>query len=127
MSQFVQLTSEDCKYLLELIQEMDSETKFTERQRGYTVPKLKKILQDPRSVKLAYQDVDYLLDLIEDDDLAESSQQKELTRSVLLDIQALQQMRFEETRDIEQQRELRRSKRMGTSGLQEHFERTTAV
>lgn len=125
MSQFVQLTSEDCKYLLELIAEMDSSTKYTERQRSYTVPKLEKILKDPRSVKLAYQDVDYLLDLIEDDDLEESASQRELTRSVLLDIQSLQQMRFEETKDIEQQRELRRAKRNPSSALSEHFERTT--
>lgn len=125
MSQFVQLTSEDCKYLLELIQEMDSSTKYTERQRSYTVPKLEKILKDPRSVKLAYQDVDYLLDLIEDDDLEESADRREQTRSVLLDIQALQQMRFEETKDIEQQRELRRAKRNPQGALSEHFERTT--
>lgn len=126
MSQFVQLTSQDCQYLLELIEDMDSGTKYTERQRGYTVPKLKKILQDPRSSKLAYQDVEYLLDLIEDDDLPEYEQQREMTRGILLDIQNLQQSRFEETRDVENQREARRAKRNPSQRLQEHFARTSA-
>jgi|SRR5215471_14332544 len=121
---FVQLTPESCTYLLELIAEMDSETSYTERQRAYTVPKLQKILQDPGSAKLAFQDVEYLLDLIEDDDLEETSGLKEDARSILLDIQNLQQSRFDEMKSIESQREARRSKRNPCKGLQEHFAHT---
>jgi hypothetical protein len=127
MAKFVQLNTEDCTYLLDLIESMDSQTPYTQRQREYTIPKLKKILQDPRSSKLAYQDVDYLLDLLEDDELEETEQQREMTRVTLIDIQNLQQSRFEETQDIEQQREQRRAKRSGFSlNLQKHFARTTS-
>lgn len=111
MPQFVQLSKEDCAYLLELIQDMDSDTKYTERQRAYTVPKLLKIAEDPRSARLAYQDVEYLLDLMDDDDLAESEQQREMTRAQVLEIHSLMNMRFEETRDIETQREMRKARR----------------
>lgn len=121
---FVQLTSENCKYLLNLIDEMDSETSYTERQRAYTVPKLKRILEDPSATKLAFQDVEYLLDLIEDDDLEESVEEKENARASLLDIQSLQQNRFDEMKNIEQQREARRSRRNPSKSLQEHFAHT---
>ncbi len=111
MALFVQLSSSECNYLLELIKDMDSETKYTERQRGYTVPKLLKILEDPRSAKLAYQDTEYLLDLIEDDELEDTTALRESARETLLEIQSLQHARFSETQDIDIQRELRRSKR----------------
>lgn len=113
---FVQLSPENCQYLLDLIEEMDSDTPYTARQRAYTIPKLKKILEDPNYSKLAYQDVDYLLDLIEDDDLIETMVEKEAAREKLLEIQALQSARFDETRDIEKQRELRRLRRLGELG-----------
>jgi hypothetical protein len=134
MAQFVQLSKADCSYLLELIKDMDSDTKYTERQRSYTVPKLQKISLDPRSARLAYQDVDYLLDLIEDDDLPETEQQREMARTQILEIQSLQNARFDETRDIESQRESRRMKRLSKDSslgsldsledkLKDHFER----
>jgi len=109
---FIQLSKEDCQYLLDLIEEMDSETSYTEKQKSYTVPKLKKIMEDPKSARLAYQDVEYLLDLMEDDDLEETALQKNLTRTCILEIQNLQYKRFEETRDIEVQRSRRRAKRL---------------
>lgn len=123
---FVQLSPEDCTYLLELIAEMDSDTAYTERQRSYTVPKLQTIASNPRSKKLAYQDVDYLLELLEDDDLEESQQQRFMTQEKLLAIRALQDSQFARTRDIEQQRKLRRARRQPSKALSEHFERTTA-
>ena len=112
MPQFIQLTKEDCKYLLDLIHEMDSDTSYTQQQRSFTVPKLRRILNDPKSARLAYQDVDYLLELIEDDDLEELSAQRDSTRLTMLEIQKLQQTRFEIIQDVEKQRESRRLKRL---------------
>ncbi len=125
---FVQLTKDDCTYLLALIAEMDSATVYTERQRGYTIPKLEKIANDPRAARLAYQDVDYLLELLEDDDLPECEQQREMTRQSLLDIQALQNQKFEESKNIETERAARRNRRNPVSieDLSEHFKQTTA-
>jgi hypothetical protein len=93
---------------------MDSTTLYTERQRGYTVPKLLKIQEDRRSARLAYQDVDYLLDLIEDDDLEgdDIKDQREDARNTLLKIKQLQDKRVDETRNIEEQRSNRRVKRL---------------
>ena len=119
---FVQLSAEDCTYLLTLIQEMDSDTAYTTRQRGYTIPKLEKIAKDPSSARLAYQDVDYLLDLIEDDEDEGCEQQRLMTLQCILDIQALQQAKFEETRSIDTQREARRARRSPIQSLQEHFQ-----
>jgi hypothetical protein len=42
---------------------MDGAPPYTERQRGYTVPKLQRILRDPAFDRLAFQDVEYLLEL----------------------------------------------------------------
>jgi hypothetical protein len=119
---FVQLAKDDCTYLLNLIEEMDSETLYTARQRGYTVPKLERIQNDPRSSRLAFQDVEYLLDLMEDDDFSEVEQQREMTRACILEIQRLQQLKQEETRGIEEQREQRRARRQPVNALQEHFQ-----
>ena len=127
MPQFIQLTKEDCKYLLDLIQEMDSDTTYTQQQRLFTVPKLRRILNDPKSARLAYQDVDYLLELIEDDDLEELSAQKDSTRETILEIQKLQQTRFEIIQDVEKQRESRRLRRLQSQSQaqsQEKQERT---
>ena len=115
MSNFIQLSAEDCTYLLELIADMDSDTAYTEKQRSYTVPKLHKIRKDPCSARLAYQDVDYLLDLIEDDELTETELQREHTSESLQAIQELQSARFARTRDIEKQRDSRRLKRLQAS------------
>ena len=123
MSNFVQLDSADCAYLLKLIVELDGDTHYTERQRGYTVPKLQKIARDARSARLAFQDVEYLQDLIEDDDLPEDEQQRLMTAEKLTEIQALQKSCFFETRDIETQRQLRRARRSPAAVLQEHFAR----
>jgi hypothetical protein len=115
VSTFVQLTKEDCQYLLTLIAEMDSETTYTAKQRAYTIPKLQKIEKDPRAARLAYQDTEYLLDLIEDDDVEDAAivQQRYMTQEKLINIQQLQEGRFNETRDIEKQREARRLRRSG--------------
>ena len=127
MKRFVQLTNEDCQYLLDLIQDMDSETQYTEKQRKYTIPKLLAIQADPGARRLAFQDVDYLLELIEDDDLPETEVARTAALQNLLQIQALQNARFDETRSIEAQRTSRRRKRAGLeqSELQNHFARTT--
>lgn len=124
---FVQLNADDCTYLLDLILDMDSNTKYTERQREYTVPKLQRIQKDPRSARLAYQDVDYLLELIEDDDLPDTEQQRFMTQERLQAIKSLQDSRFESMRAIEQQRELRRARRNAASALSAHFEHTSPV
>ena len=124
MSHFVQLSKEDCQYLLQLITDMDLATAYTERQRSYTVPKLQKIQVNPKETRLAhlaFQDVDYLLDLMEDDTREETEQQREMTRQCVLDIQALQNARFEETRDVESQRELRRARLNPERALNEKF------
>jgi hypothetical protein len=124
---FVQLSKDDCTYLLNLIEEMDSDTAYTARQRGYTIPKLIKIQQEPRAARLAYQDVDYLLELIDDDDLQELEQSREMARASLLEIQELQNARFQESKDIETQREQRRARRRPMESLAEHFEHTSIV
>ena len=121
MSQFVQLSKEDCQYLLDLIQIMDSDTAYTARQRSYTVPKLQKIQVNAKEARLAFQDVDYLLDLMEDDTRESHEQQREMTHQCVLNIQALQNARFEETRDIESQRELRRARLNPERALNEKF------
>src|ERR1035437_8636980 len=118
---FVQLTKEDCTYFLQLIAEMDMDTKFTERQRGYSIPKLQKIAKDPLRARLAFQDVEYLLDLIDDDDIPEVEQTGERARQSLVEIQSLQNQKFEETKNIEEQREVRRARRQPVKSLQEHF------
>lgn len=130
---FVQLSSDECQYLLNLIFEMDFDTKFTERQRGYTIPKIQRIQKDPRSARLAYQDVDYLLELISDDDLEEVEQIRGMTEQTLLQIQQLQAQKLEENRDVETQRELRKARRRGLGVaesneplLQEKFQHTSA-
>ena len=110
-TKFVQLTPEDTQYLLTLIVELDSQTSYTARQRAYTVPKLVKILKDPTSSRLAYQDVDYLLELIEDDELVEDLQRRESAKQTLLRIQQLQLDRFQEIQSIDLQRSQRRHRR----------------
>lgn len=110
---FVQLTKSECQYLLELIQDMDYNTKYTEHQRKYTVPKLSKIIQNPNNTRLAYQDVEYLLELLEDDPV--ELETKLQTRAKLLDIQALQTARFQAEQEIESQRHQRRAKRLQIS------------
>ena len=122
---FVQLTPEDCTFLIDLIITMDRDTKYTEKQRAYTLPKLHKIQIDPHSGRLAYQDVDYLLELIEDDDLPETEQQRFMTQEKLIAIKELQDRRFEATRDVEQQRDLRRARRNSATALSAHFEHTS--
>lgn len=134
MSQFVQLSPADCKYLLDLIEEIDKDTAFTARQRGFTIPKLKKLSNDPASARLAYQDVTYLLELIEDDELSDAEQpgieqQRAMTQSMLLEIQSLQQRKADEIRSIEDQRESRRARRRRPpveNELQAHFAHTSA-
>src|ERR1035441_7348359 len=107
---------------------MDSDTAYTARQRGYTVPKLQKIQANGRAARLAFQDVDYLLELIDDDDLPELEQSREMARCQLLDIQNLQNQKFEESKNVEQQREVRRLRRLGPAAvLAEHFEHTAPV
>src|ERR1017187_115081 len=125
---FVQLTPDDCTYLLNLIELMDSDTAYTSRQRGYTVPKLQKIQPSGRAARLAFHGVHYLLELIDDDDLPELEQSREMARCQLLDIQNLQNQKFEESKNVEQQRETRRLRRLGTSAaLEAHFEHTAPV
>lgn len=125
MSTFVQLAKEDCQFLLSLIEEMDSDTAYTARQRAYTVPKLQRIAQDPRSARLAYQDVDYLLELLEDAEIPEQPEQElQMCRESLLQIQNLQSQRFDEMQNREQQRQLRRARRQPAKELQEHFQHT---
>lgn len=122
---FIQLTIEDCQYLLTLIADMDADTAYTAAQRRYTVPKLERISEDPRSARFTYQDVDYLLELIEDDDLEECEQQRALTFAQLYAIQELQTRRFRESKDIEEQRQERKARRRPVESLQAHFEQVT--
>ena len=123
---FVQLTPEDCQYLLELIADIDSDTPYTTRQRSYTVPKLEKIAKSPESARLAWQDTQYLLELIEDDEEESFEQQREMTKATIEEIQELQTSRFREMKDIESQREIRRARRSPGKALQKHFEQTKA-
>lgn len=123
MSHFVQLSKDECSYLLDLIAEMDSETTYTAKQRGYTVPKLERIGTDPRCARLAFQDIEYLLDLIEDDELEEFEQIREMCKQSLEEIRQLQQVAFRERISIEEQREVRRTKRLQPGDrLKRHFQ-----
>lgn len=124
MSNFIQLPKESCKYLLELIADIDQDTDYTARQRAYTIPKLQQIMNAPETRRLAIPDVDYLLELIEDDELESTEQIREMTRSDLENIQTLQRQKQEEMRSIEQQRTARRARRNPVASLQEHFEHT---
>jgi hypothetical protein len=124
---FIQLTTTECDYLLELIHEVDGDTVYTARQRTYTIPKLLKIREDARGAKLAYQDVDYLLELLEDS--AASELPSLVTK--LESIRDLQDNKYAELKSIEDQRTSRRLKALTRNGdlektLQEHFVKTTA-
>lgn len=127
MANFVQLDGSDCAYLLELIGSMDSGTQYTAKQRTFTIPKLQRISQDPSKTRLAFQDVEYLLDLIEDDELPESEQQRTETQLKLEDILDKQKEAFEAARSIEDQRSARRALRNPSGALQGHFQRTSTV
>jgi hypothetical protein len=123
---FIQLTTNECDYLVNLINEVDGDTAYTARQRTYTIPKLFKIREDARGAKLAYQDVDYLLELLED-----SPPQEESLMDKLVAIRDLQDNKFAELKSIEDQRSARRLKASMRSGdledtLQKHFVKTTA-
>lgn len=125
---FVELDSADATYLLNLINEIDLETAYTARQRGYTVPKLEQIASNPKSGRrLAFQDVEYLLDLLEDDDLEETQQERFMVTEKLQAIVALQSAQKEAMRDIEEQRAARRARRSPAQALQSHFERVSAI
>jgi hypothetical protein len=65
------------------------------------------------------------LELIEDDDLPETEQQRFMTQEKLIAIKELQDRRFEATRDVEQQRDLRRARRNSATALSAHFEHTS--
>lgn len=132
---FIQLSKEDCTYLLNLINEIDLDTKFTERQRGYTIPKLQRIYSNPESARLAWQDVDYLLELIEDsgdldvqgeETIGELYQTAAMVQNTLIQIKTLQEQRQNEQKDIESQREMRRLRRRPIESLQEKFQHTTS-
>jgi len=119
---FVQLTPEDCNYLLSLIQEMDSETPYTERQRGFTIPKLQKLSADPSKARLADQDLEYLLELVEDDENPDFEQQRLMTFQTLQEIQALKENFRNIMATKDQQRNLRKARRTPVQSLQEHFQ-----
>jgi hypothetical protein len=121
---YVELDQADCCYLLDLIKEMDMETAYTARQRGYTIPKLEAIYKDPSSKRLAYQDIEYLLDLVEDDDESPYEQQRLMTQEKLVQIQELQAAHAAAMQDIETQRANRKARRQPVIALQNHFERT---
>jgi len=121
---YVELNKEDCVYLLDLIQEMDMETAYTAKQRGYTIPKLEAIYKDPTSKRLVYQDIEYLLDLVEDDDESPYEQQRLMTQQKLQQIAELQAAHAAAMVDIETQREKRKARRQPIKALQEHFEQT---
>ncbi len=121
---FVQLEAEECAYLLALINEMDSETRYTAKQRAYTIPKLEGIAKDPATKRLCFQDVEYLLDLLEDDDVPETEQQRTEIVIKLEEILAKQQEAFEAMRSIDEQRSARKARRNPVAALQDHFERT---
>ena len=127
MSTFVALSPADCTYLLDLIEDMDSDTIYTAHQRGYTVPKLESIRDGARGARLAYQDVTYLLELIEDDQDPQFEQQRAMVQSALEEIQDLQTKHRQTRETIDQQREARRSRRQPTEALQQHFAHTDAI
>ena len=85
-----------------------------------------KIREDARGAKLAFQDVDYLIELLED--MPENNQGPLVEK--LMQIRDLQDTKYAELKSIEQQREVRRMKAQGLSksvdSLQGHFARTTS-
>lgn len=107
---FIQLTHEQCRYLLELIHDMDSDTRYTAKQRLYTVPKLVAIANGTFDRKLMYQDVNYLLELIEDDEVPSTI--KDSTCKTLQAIKELQNEALALSEQIDEQRAQRRSKRL---------------
>lgn len=116
MRKFIQLNEAECRYLLELIEDLDSETLFTTQQRKDTSYRLRRILEDPSSTKLVYQDVEYLLDLLEDDDLPATQEQRDGALLTILEIQKLQKTRFSEREAIERERDERRMRRLQRRG-----------
>lgn len=123
---FIQLSQEDCSYLLDLIQTMDAQTQYTVKQRALTIQKLDRVEAAPEKTRLAFQDVEYLLDLIEDDELPETEQQRTETQLKLEEIMEMQKGAFESARSIEEQRAARRALRNPNGALQGHFQRTSA-
>lgn len=121
MKQFIQLSTAECQYLLDLIHDLDGETIYTQDQRLQTSSRIRRILDDPSSTKLVYKDVEYLLDLLDDDDLAESQSIRDSTTLTILEIQKLQKARFSEREQIEQEREQRRFRRL--SRLENHLKK----
>lgn len=115
MPRFVQLTTDDCEYLLNLINDMDADNEHTARQRSYTVPKLAAIASNPGSARLASKDVEYLLELVADDELAETEQQRWTTQGILLEIDELQRQRRADQITKDGWRYERRLRRMGSS------------
>lgn len=127
MAKFVQLSKDECTYLLDAIKEMDADTRYTARQREYTVPKLARILENPQSARLHDRDISYLLELIEDDDAPQFEQIRLMTQNTLEEIKSLKTERAAELEDVDKQRQLRRARRQPIENLQEHFERTEVV
>lgn len=126
MATFVQLSTDECTYLLETIEDMDSSTAYTKRQREYTVPKLEAIRQNPQNGRLHERDITYLLELIEDDDAPQFEQIRLMTQNTLESIKALKDQRAAELEDVDKQRQMRRTRRQPAESLQEHFQQTTA-
>lgn len=118
---FLQLTKEDCAYLLRLIETLDSTTPHTARQRTFTIPKLQQIAYDPLSARLAYQDVRYLLDLLED--YLDSQFLDSVVYAKLLEIRKLQDTRWIERQQIDRERAERRAHhKTSIVDLKEHFQ-----
>lgn len=115
MPRFVQLTAEDCTYLLNLIEEMDSDNEHTARQRLYTVPRLASIRDNPRAERLHPKDIGYLLELVADDELPEVEQQRWTTANVLAEIDELQKQRRVDQQAKDSWRYERKLKRLGIS------------
>lgn len=114
MPSFIKLARPQVEYLIDLIEDMDSETTYTAHQRSYTLPKLKRLAKDSDSCRLAYQDIEYLLELIEDDDLEDPAVKsiRASTQNTLQSILELQVEKFQGLKDLEDQRAARRERRL---------------
>lgn len=130
LQEYVSLNSEQCTYLLELIKDMDAGIAFTSQIRPVAYAHLFAVktglnspLGESKLGKLTHNDVKYLLDLVEDDELASTREIKFQTLGALKKIQILMESAFNARLSPEEQRKLRRVRRTENATRLEQLER----
>lgn len=109
MSTFKQLSPEGIDYLTTLINEDDAQ--YCAKQRSITSNKLINLKNNPEHTRLHNLDIEYLLDLIEDDEMESVEQIRLMTKGELEDIKALKDEAARVFALEETEREERRNRR----------------